>query len=256
MELEGKTALVTGASRGIGRAIAIALAEKGADVACAARASDAAPLKLPGTVDATARAVRDRGRRGLPLPTDLSRPGEAERMVASTLEAFGRIDILVNNAAITFPGDLELPMRRFDLVMAVNLRAPMEAMQAVLPAMKERRSGTILNISSAAAVVSFPGMLAYGVSKAALERLTLGAAELLAEDAVAVNALRIDVPVASEGFIHNAPGVDTSGWEPCEVAAEAAIWVLEQPPSYTGRIPTILELREAHGVAKSRVGAG
>src|SRR5919201_6999736 len=125
MELAGAVALVTGASRGVGRAIAIALAAAGADVACAARATDASPLKLPGTIDGTAREARTRGGRAFAVPTDLSRPAEVEAMVARTIEHFGRVDILVNNAAITFPGDLDLPVKRHDLIFNVNVRAPL-----------------------------------------------------------------------------------------------------------------------------------
>ncbi len=254
MELRGAVALVTGASRGVGRAIAVALARAGADVACAARATDASPLKLPGTVDATVRAIEACGRRGLAVPTDLSRPEQVETMVARTLEAFGRVDVLVNNAAITFAGDLELPMRRWDLVMEVNLRAPLLAIRGVLPGMKERRRGAILNVSSAASVMPVPGLLVYGVSKAGLERLTIGIAAELRPHGIASNCVRIDVPIASEGFVHNAPDLDKSDWEPTEVGAEAALWLLRQPADWTGRVVGITDLRREHGVAASRVG--
>jgi citronellol/citronellal dehydrogenase len=253
MDLRGAVALVTGASRGVGRAIALALADAGADVACAARATDVSPLKLPGTIDETVRKVEERGRRGLAIPTDLSKPDEVEAMVARTIATFGRLDVLVNNAAITFPGDLDLPMKRWDLVMAVNLRAPLLAMRGALPGMIARRSGSILNVSSAAAVLAVPGLLAYGVSKAALERLTTGAAEELRAHGIAVNGFRIDVPLASEGFVYNAPELDKSDWEPTEVGAEAAVWLLAQPPSFTGYVKSITELRREHGIACSRL---
>jgi citronellol/citronellal dehydrogenase len=253
MELRGAVALVTGASRGVGRAIAVALADAGADVACAARATDATPLKLPGTIDATVREVRARGRRGVAIPTDLSRPADVEAMVVRTIEHFGRLDVLVNNAAITFPGDIELPMRRWDLVMEVNLRAPVIALKAALPAMIERQSGAILNISSAASVMPIPGLLVYGVSKAALERLTTGVAEEVHRHGIAVNCLRIDVPIASEGFVYNAPELDKSAWEPTEVGAEAALWMLRQPAGFSGNVLGITDLRREHGVVASRV---
>src|SRR5947208_7506788 len=192
LDLTGKVALVTGASRGVGRALALALADAGVDVACAARATDAAPLKLPGPIDPTVRDVEERGRRGLAIPVDLARPGAPEAMVQHAADAFGRLDILVNNAAITFDGDLALPMKRWDLVMEVNVRAPLLAMRAALPIMKRAGQGRILNISSAAAVLPIRGLLVYGVSKAALERLTIGAAEETVADGVAVNCLRID----------------------------------------------------------------
>jgi NAD(P)-dependent dehydrogenase (short-subunit alcohol dehydrogenase family) len=253
VQLAGAVALVTGASRGVGRATALALAEAGADVACAARATDAASVKLPGTIDETVREVERRGRRGLAVPTDLSRDGQVEAMVERTLAAFGRIDVLVNNAAITFAGDLALPMRRWDLVMEVNLRAPVLAIRAALPGMIARGRGAILNVSSAAAVMAIPGLLVYGVSKAGLERLTVGVAEELRAYGIAANCLRIDVPIASEGFVYNAPELDKSAWEPPEVGAEAACWMLAQPPAFTGEVLGIADLRERYGVAATRV---
>jgi citronellol/citronellal dehydrogenase len=253
MDLRGTVALVTGASRGVGRAIALALADAGADVACAARATDVSPLKLPGTIDETVRSIEQRGRRGLPIPTDLSKSDQVEAMVARTISTFGRLDVLVNNAAITFPGDLELPIKRWDLVMDVNLRAPLLAMKAALPGMIARRRGAILNVSSAAAVMAIPGLLAYGVSKVGLERLTTGAGEELRAHGVAVNCLRIDIPLASEGFLYNAPELDKTGWQPTEVGADAAIWMLAQPPAFNGQIKSLSELRREGDAARGRV---
>jgi citronellol/citronellal dehydrogenase len=253
MDLRGAVALVTGASRGVGRAIALALADAGADVACAARATDVSPLKLPGTIDETVRSIEQRGRRGLAIPTDLSKPDQVEAMVARTISTFGRLDVLVNNAAITFPGDLELPIKRWDLVMDVNLRAPLLAMKAALPGMIARRRGAILNVSSAAAVMPIPGLLAYGVSKVGLERLTMGAGEELRAHGVAVNCLRIDIPLASEGFVYNAPELDKTDWQPTEVGADAAIWMLARPPTFNGHVKSLSELRREGDVARGRV---
>ena len=252
MDVRGAVALVTGASRGVGRAIALALADAGADVACAARATDVSPLKLPGTIDETVRSIEQRGRHGLAIPTDLSKSDQVEAMVARTISTFGRLDVLVNNAAITFPGDLELPIKRWDLVTDVNLRAPLLAMKAALPGMIARRRGAILNVSSAAAVLAVPGLLAYGVSKAGLERLTSGAAEELRVHGIAINCLRIDLPLASEGFVYNAPELDKSDWQPTEVGAGAALWMLGQPPGFSGHIKSLSELRREQGVAVER----
>ncbi len=252
MELRDKVAIVTGASRGVGAATAVALAAAGCKVACAARATDAAPLPISGTIDATVRTITDAGGDALAVPTNLAHEEEVHAMVDTTIAAFGRVDILVNNAAITFPGDLDLPMKRFDLVMQVDLRAPLVAMVAALPGMKARGSGAILNISSVAALNYFPGLMSYGMAKAAMEHMTVSAAHQLAPHAIAVNTFRIDVPVASEGFLANFPGADTSDWEPSEVAAEGIVWMLEQPPSYTGHNVGMAELRAEHGIMPSR----
>jgi len=252
MQLDGKVAIVTGASRGVGAATAIMLAERGCKVACAARATDAAPVPIPGTIDETVRKIRDAGGDAFAVPTNLAKEAEVERMVASTIDHFGRVDVLVNNAAITFPGDLDLDMKRFDLVMNVDLRAPLQAIRAVMPSLKAQRGGSILNISSSAGLNYFPGLMAYGMAKAALEHLTVSAAHQLRPFDVAVNTFRIDVPVASEGFVFNLPDVDHSDWEPSEVAAEGIVWMLEQPPSYTGQNVGMARLREEQGIMASR----
>jgi citronellol/citronellal dehydrogenase len=252
MELRGKVALVTGASRGVGRAVAIALAQAGADVACAARATDNAPFKLPGTIDETVRSVAETGRRGLAVPTNLAVGDDVARMVRTTVERLGGLDILINNAAITFAGDLELEMKRYDLIMSVNLRAPLLAAKLAVPEMRKRGGGAIVNVSSAAALQPFPGLMAYGMSKAALERFTLDAAAQLRPYGIAVNTFRIDVPVASEGFVANLPDIDHSDWEPTEVPAEGILWMLRQPADYTGVNAGMAELRQQHGIMPSR----
>ncbi|MBM3672365.1 MAG: SDR family NAD(P)-dependent oxidoreductase [Actinobacteria bacterium] len=253
MELNGKVAIVTGASRGVGAATAVALAAAGMRVACAARATDETPLPLPGTIDETVRKVTDAGGEAISVPTNLAVIDEIERMVSTTLDRFGRVDALINNAAITFPGDLDLPVKRHDLIFAVNTRAPLVAIQSVTPAMKEQGEGAIVNVSSLAGLNYFPSLMAYGMSKVALEHLTVSAAVQLAPFNIAVNTFRIDVPVASEGFLANAPEFDHSDWEPSEVAAEGILWMLQQPSSYTGRNESMARLRADHGIMATRV---
>ena len=248
MDLTDSVAIVTGASRGVGAATAVALAAAGARVACAARATDDAPLRLPGTIDATVRRIVDGGGDAIPVPTNLARDEDVEAMVQATVDAYGAVDLLVNNAAITFPGDLDIDLKRYDLVMSVDLRAQLLAIRAVVPHMQARGEGHIVNVSSAAALNYFPGLMVYGMAKVALEHLTVSAAAQLRDSRIAVNTFRIDVPVASEGFIANSPGVDHSSWEPTEVAAEGIVWMCAQPPSYTGHNVGMARLREEEGI--------
>jgi NAD(P)-dependent dehydrogenase (short-subunit alcohol dehydrogenase family) len=253
VNLDGKVAIVTGASRGVGAAAAIALAREGVSVACAARATDTDPLRLPGTIDETVRRITDGGGSALAVPTNLVHDEDVERMVSETVEHFGRLDVLVNNAAITFPGDLDVPLKRYELMMAVNLRAPLVAAHAAVPHMKRQREGAILNVSSAAALMYIPGLMVYGMSKIALEHLTVSLAAQLAADRIAVNTFRIDLPVASEGFVANLPDADHSDWEPTEVPAEGIVWMLRRPPSYTGHNVGMSALRDDEGIMASRV---
>ena len=250
-----KVALVTGASRGVGAAIAVALAARGVRVACAARSTAAAPQRTAGTLDDTVERIRSSGGDAIAVPTNLADAEEVQAMVTSTVDQLGRLDMLVNNAAITFVGDLDIPLARHDLVMAVNLQAPFLAARAAVPHLRAVGGGRILNVSSVAALVPFPGLMSYGMSKIALERLTVDLARQLQREAIAVNCFRIDLPVASEGFVANTPGVDRSTWEPCEVAAEGVIWMLDQPTTYSGRRESMLGLRQREGIMTSRAAA-
>jgi len=252
MDLRGKVAIVTGASRGVGAATAVALAEAGAKVACAARSTEASPQRTPGTIERTLERIRAVGGEGLAVPTNLAVDEEVVAMVRRTAEEFGRVDVLVNNAAITFVGDLDIPLKRYDLIMNVDLRAPLIAMREAVPFMRRAGEGAIVNVSSAAALYPHAGLMAYGIAKVGLERLTIDAAKQLQRDRIAVNCFRIDVPVASEGFVANTPGLDRSDWEPSEVAAEGILWVLRQPPAFSGRRLSMHALRAREGIMRSR----
>jgi citronellol/citronellal dehydrogenase len=252
VELDGAVAIVTGASRGVGAATAIALAASGARVLCAARATDAEPVPIPGTIDGTVRAITAAGGTALPVPTNLASDADVVAMVDTAIERFGRVDILVNNAAITFPGDIELPMKRFDLVFDVDLRAPVIAAQRAVPHMIEQGRGAVVNVSSAAALNYYPGQMAYGMAKAALEHFTVSLAAQLRPHEIPVNTFRIDVPVASEGFLAAMPGIDHSDWEPPAVAAEGIVWMLRQGPEYTGHNAGMARLRAEHGIMASQ----
>lgn len=240
--LEGRVALVTGASRGVGAALASALAEAGCDVACAARSTAERPAKIPGVIEDAVRSVESKGRRALAVETNLADPEQVVAMVEKTVSEFGRLDILVNNAGVQFAGDLALSLRRFDLVMNINLRAPLLATAAAVPHMEKSRGGRIVNVSSSAALIPIPDMMAYGISKIGMERLTVDCARQLQDKNIAVNAFRIDLSVASEGFVANTPTiVDRSTWADCDLAARGIMWLLERPVTYSGYVESMYD---------------
>ncbi len=253
MKLRDAVAVVTGASRGIGKAIALALAQEGAHVVCTSRSTLANPSRVPGTIDDTARQVQALGRRALAVPCNVADDEQVENLARRTLEEFGRIDILVNNAAYLYAGPfLDTPINRWDRVMNVNLRGAVLCTKAFLPQMVQQRSGRILNISSGATVDvqgalegPFPDSLSYIVSKAALDTFTVGLGVELRHYGIAVNGLRVDMAIATEGAVFLNPDVDYSGWEKPETAAEAALWIITREPSYTGQLVSITEVRQA-----------
>lgn len=246
--LDGQVAVVTGASRGIGKAIALWYAREGASVVCTSRTTDASPSKLPGTNDETVRAIEAAGGTGLAVQCDVRREEDVERLRAATIEAFGRCDILVNNAGISFAGNtLDLPIKRWDLVLDVNLRGPYLACRAFAPHMVEQGGGTIINISSGAAKSVGAGRLSYAVTKAALDKLSVGLAAELKPLGIRSISIGLELPVLTEGFEYVSSGVDTSGWESVDIMGEAAVWVARHADAYNGQVVTIARLREDYG---------
>ena len=251
-DLAGKVVLITGASRGVGAAIARAAAAKGAKVACAARSTRESPKPIPGTVDETVDAVVDAGGEALAVPTDLTSADDIEAMVAAPVEAWGRLDAVVNNAAVTFVGEVDIPLKRYDLIMDINVRAPLLTVRAALPHLRAAGRGRILSLSSQAALRPVPGLMSYGMSKLALERMTTDLARQLHPDRIAVNCFRIDIPVASEGTLANMGDIDLIDWEPTSVPADGIIWMLEQPDHYSGRCESMWDLRHREKIMPTR----
>jgi citronellol/citronellal dehydrogenase len=244
MKLGGKVAIVTGASRGIGKAIAIALANDGANVMVAARTEQDGG-RLPGTIHKTANEIRALGRRALAIKTDVTKEEEVGELARKTLQEFGAIDILVNNAGIDVPGKvLDIPTKRWDLVIGVNLRGTFLCTKAVLPTMVKRRSGNIINLSSVVGTRMISFDVAYGVAKAAIERFTRGLAEELKEYNIAVNALCPSL-TDTEGFALVMPGVDRSGWQRPEMWGRYAVFLASKDASsLTGKVLSAEELAE------------
>ncbi len=182
-DLTGKAALVTGASRGIGRAIAVALAEAGADVAVNYAGSEAAAAE-------TVKAIEALGRKAVMIKANVGKAAEFEAMVAQALEAFGKLDILVNNAGITRDNlIMRMKEEEFDEVIETNLKGVFNGIKAVTRSMMKQRSGRIINISSVVGALGNPGQANYVASKAGVIGLTKSAAKELASRGITVNAV-------------------------------------------------------------------
>ncbi len=237
-------AVVTGASRGIGKRLCADLAAAGWDVVCAARTSRAAPGRLPGTVEETADAVVRAGRRALPVALDVQDEAAVAALAERVYAEWGRCDLLVNNAAIAPPTPaLQDSIRRWRLAVDVNLNGPFYLIHHLAPRMAAAGGGRVINVSSGAAVTPSFGRPSYTATKLALEGLTQALAHELA-GRVAVNCIRIDVPILTEGFEATLPdGFDTSFFEDAAIMSDAVLWLIGQDLACTGQVLTLTELR-------------
>lgn len=243
--LAGKVAVITGASRGIGRVIAHMFADEGANLVLMARTSANRPSALPGTIEQTAEECRSRGATVEIVGGDVARVEDCQRAAQVTRDTFGRCDILVNNAAINPLGTLdELPLRLFQRGFEVNVFGPFMLIQALAPVLKEARGSFIINISSGAARSTTPGWAVYAASKAALDRMSLVLAEEMRPFGVNVVDLQLELSVVTEGYMHNRPDADYSSWEKPEIMGEAALWIIRHGDRYNGRVVTIGDLRQ------------
>jgi citronellol/citronellal dehydrogenase len=228
--LAGKTLFITGASRGIGLAIALRAARDGANVAIAAKTERPHP-KLPGTIHDAAAAIEAAGGRALPIRCDIREEDEVRAAVAATVERFGGIDVLVNNAsAISLTGTLETPMKRFDLMFGVNVRGTFLTSQACLPHLLNAPNPHILNLAPPPNLDPkwFGPHVAYTMAKYGMSLCVLGMAEEFRDRGVAVNALwpRTVIHTAALAMI---PGVEARGCRTPEIMADAAHAVLTTP---------------------------
>jgi citronellol/citronellal dehydrogenase len=233
--LQGRVALITGASRGIGRAIALGLARAGGAVVIAAK-STAPRDKLPGSIYTVAAEVEALGGQALAVQTDVRDEGQIETMVAQARERFGHIDVLVNNAgALYWRSVLETPARRFDLVLGVNARAAFLCSRAVLPDMIARRWGHIINLAPPLDLTMVPGRVAYAISKLGMTLLTFGLAQEVKEHNIAVNSLWPVTIIESQASINHQLGTPEL-WRKPDILVECVLRIVcREPPGLTGQ---------------------
>jgi NAD(P)-dependent dehydrogenase (short-subunit alcohol dehydrogenase family) len=250
--LAGKVAVITGASRGIGEAIAYGYAQEGAKVVVSARTLDDGDHPLPGSINSVVKRITDAGGEASAVQADISVEADRERLIEAAVEAYGPVDILVNNAAVTFfIPTAQFPEKRYKLMEEVQVYAPLHLSQLVLESMRERKMGWIVNVSSHAAlhpkVDGGPGEgTVYGMCKAALERFTTGLAAELYDDNVSVNVISPGL-VATPGVVYHKLINDSNKDRvtPVEDMAEACLRLAYSPASeISGRITYADEMIE------------
>ena len=260
-KLDGQCVIVTGASRGIGEAIARRFAAEGGRVLCVARTLTEGSHPFPGSLESTVAAIREAGGEATALPADLVDPAR---------RVYGPVDVLVNNAAAV----VLLPIRKFPYSRWIRsfqtiVHAPFVLSQAVLEDMVPRKRGAIVNISSGAAAgpgsapytqhsASLPGFTGYGAAKAALERFTQGLAQEVKDDNIAVTALSPStlVPTPGAGF-HGAPSYVGDGSEPPEWMAQCILLLATEPPEkVNGMVTYSQKLLLEYGMIDKGVGRG
>jgi citronellol/citronellal dehydrogenase len=228
MSLKGKTIFITGASRGIGKAIALRAARDGANIAIAAKTTEPHP-KLPGTIYTAAEEMDEAGGHGLPLVCDIRHDEQVQAAVAKTVETFGGIDICINNAsAIFLAGTLETPMKRYDLMHQVNARGTYLCSQACIPHLEKAANPHILNLSPPLNMSAkwFMGNLAYTMAKYGMSMCVLGMAAELKPKRIGVNALWPETAIWTAA-VENVLGASLK--DACrspEILADAAYMIL------------------------------
>ncbi|MFC1864479.1 SDR family NAD(P)-dependent oxidoreductase [Chloroflexota bacterium] len=264
-KLDCKVAIVTGASRGIGKAVAQLFAAEGAKVVCAARTLGEGEHMLEGSLSSTVSEIQEAGGTALAVQTDVSKEENCDRLVETTKQIFGPVDVLVNDAALNYYIPIkDYPIKRWIRAFAVNVHGPFILSQKVLPDMIERRSGAIVNVSSGSAIgpghgpytSSGTGSTMYGSTKAALERFTQGLAEEVYQYGVSVACLSPSLGVATPGtvYFNLVTGPDDPQSEPIEMMARAVLLLATEPlDKVTGRVTySQAILKEFGWIAKGR----
>jgi citronellol/citronellal dehydrogenase len=253
--LAGRVAVVTGASRGIGEAIARRLAMEGAKVVVSARTVEQSEHPLPGTITDTVARIKAAGGEAHAIKCDMSRPEERRNLIEETVATYGPVDILVNNAAVTYYFPIaEFPEKRERLMFEVQVFGPVELSQMVYPTMKEKGRGHIIYISSGAARhprQPYPagggrGGTVYGMCKAAMERFSTGFASEVYEQNIAVNAISPGLVATPGTVLHKLVNEQNKDIQsPVEAIAEATCFIARsEPKSITGRVDQIQEFME------------
>lgn len=268
-KLDGKSVIVTGASRGIGKEIAELFASEGARVVCSARTLHEGDHPLEGSLESTVAGIRAAGGETAAITCDVSSERDCEKLVAQAREKYGPCDVLVNNAALTyFIPVKDYPVARWIRSFAVNLHGPFMLSRLVLADMIPRRSGAIVNISSGAAIGPgrgpytesiFPGSVCYGAEKAALERFTQGLAEEVHEFGISVTCVSPSVVVATPGTVyhHLVTGPDDPNGEPADYMARSALILATEPlEKVTGRVTYSQVLLKEYGLIDQGRGIG
>ena len=242
--LDGRVVIVTGASRGIGRGLAIGLANAGAAVVCAARTEVESPGGYRGTIHDTVAAIEERGGTAMAVRCDIGEQRELEALVETTVSSLGGLDVLVNNAMTEWRAPfVESTLQQWDDSMRVNVRSLYITAKAVLAPMTERGGGSIINMSSGAADPNIPaelmppGYLVYSVAKAALEKFSVALGGELASSNIAVNALRPGAVKTEHAATELGSDYDFTGWkEPEDVVPAVQYLAAQRGDGLTGRV--------------------
>jgi citronellol/citronellal dehydrogenase len=229
MRFKDKVAIITGASRGIGKALAIALAKEGCAVVVASKTDQPDP-RLPGTIGETVAEIEAAGGKALPFKVDVRFEDQVQAMVQATIDAYGRVDYMINNAGALFLGNVEeTPIKRFDLVMGVNVRASFLCAQAVIGHMRKQGAGHILMMSPPLSTTPQPGKGPYTVSKFGMTMIALSLAEELRDDNIAVNALWPVTAIESQAVKAFGLGAEKQ-WRKPDIIVDATLAILARDP--------------------------
>ncbi|MCW0216647.1 MAG: NAD(P)-dependent oxidoreductase [Pseudonocardia sp.] len=258
--LRGRTILMSGGSRGIGLAIAVAAGREGANVTLLAKTDQPDP-RLPGTVHTAVAEIEAAGGKAVAVVGDVREPADVERAAATAAETFGGIDIVVNNAsALNTSGTAELPIKRYDLMQQINSRGTFLLTQTALPYQLESDAARILTLSPPIDLAPkwlgrFP---AYMLSKYGMSLLTLGFAEEFREAGIAANCLWPETTIATAAVINLLGGEEAAASSRTpEIMADAAVAVLRRGPEVTGRTFLDVDVLAEEGVTDlSRYGGG